>query len=53
MWNLKGNNINELIYKAERESQRTVLVFEKQLPVIEKVEVKTDKPKRGRKPKTK
>lgn len=38
--------------KAEREEQRTVSVMEKQMPVLEKVEVKTDKPKRGRKPKT-
>ena len=38
--------------KAEREEQRTVSVMEKQMPVLEKVEVKTDRPKRGRKPKT-
>lgn len=38
--------------KAERDQQRTVSVMEKQMPVLEKVEVKTDRPKRGRKPKT-
>jgi hypothetical protein len=38
--------------QAERDQQRTVSVMEKQMPVLEKVEVKTDKPKRGRKPKT-
>ena len=37
--------------KAEREQKR-VQVSEEQMPVLEKVEVKTDKPKRGRKPKT-
>ena len=37
--------------KAEREQKR-VQVSEEQIPVLEKVEVKTDKPKRGRKPKT-
>ena len=37
--------------KAEREKQRTVSVMEKQMLVLEKVEVKTDKPKRGRKSK--
>lgn len=38
--------------KAEREELRRVAVMEKQMPVLEKVEVKTDKPRRGRKPKT-
>lgn len=38
--------------KAEREQKR-VQVSDEQIPVQEKVEVKTDKPKRGRKPKTK
>ena len=38
--------------KAEREEQRRVQVLDKQIPVLEKIEVKTDKPKRGRKPKT-
>lgn len=37
--------------KAEREQKR-VQVLDEQIPVQEKVEVKTDKPKRGRKPKT-
>lgn len=37
--------------KAEREQKR-VQVSDEQIPVQEKVEVKTDKPKRGRKPKT-
>ena len=37
--------------KAERDNR--VQVEDKELPVQEKVEVKTDKPKRGRKPKTK
>lgn len=37
--------------KAEREQKR-VQVSKEQMPVLEKVEVKTDKPKRGRKPKT-
>ena len=41
------------IYFADKaERQRQVSVSEKQMPVIEKVEVKTDKPKRGRKPKS-
>ena len=38
--------------KAEREEQKRVQVSDEQIPVQEKVEVKTDKPKRGRKPKT-
>lgn len=38
--------------KAEREQVNRVQVEDKELPVQEKVEVKTDKPKRGRKPKT-
>lgn len=37
--------------KAEREQKR-VQVSEEQMSVLEKVEVKTDKPKRGRKSKT-
>ena len=37
--------------KAEREQKR-VQVSDEQIPVQEKVDVKTDKPKRGRKPKT-
>ena len=37
--------------KAEREQKR-VRVSDEQIPVQEKVDVKTDKPKRGRKPKT-
>lgn len=37
--------------KAEREQKR-VQVSDEQIPVQQKVEVKTDKPKRGRKPKT-
>lgn len=39
--------------KAEREQVNRVQVEDKEFPVQEKVEVKTDKPKRGRKPKTK
>lgn len=38
--------------KAEREEKSRVQVSDEQIPVQEKVEVKTDKPKRGRKPKT-
>lgn len=38
--------------KAEREEQKRVQVSEEQIPVQEKVDVKTEKPKRGRKPKT-
>ena len=37
--------------KAEREQKR-VQVSDEQIPVQEKVDVKTNKPKRGRKPKT-
>lgn len=39
--------------KAEREEQSRVQVSEESMPVLEKVQVKTDKPKRGRKPKIK
>lgn len=39
--------------KTEREKVISVQVEDVELPVQEKVEVKTDKPKRGRKPKTK
>ena len=38
--------------KAEREELRRVKVLNEQVEKKEKVEVKTDKPKRGRKPKT-